>query len=266
MSKLVPEQLPLSNHAVRELTKIRIQDSSKLFSQCNEELREIMDQYMQNVTDTEELKPMFQTLSECAEKLDQQELKYNKIGKNLELAKKQYIKESESIQPVTFETWNSFVDNSENIPNLQSLLAEDRSPELKINSLRQENLRHAENSKLLRVLPLIWDNPRCIIPDDNDEEDDLMIDGGIIELTCPITCKMYEEPLISKQCGHVFEKSGLQEYFRTERTRDCPQTGCSKHLKINDFIPDPIMKLRCTIANIKEKEDEAKEAEKLDVL
>ncbi|KAG0658244.1 hypothetical protein C6P45_002225 [Maudiozyma exigua] len=266
MSKLIPGQLPLSNHAIKDLTKIRIEDSQNLFSQCNEELREIMDQYMQNVTDTEELKPMFQTLSECSEKLGQQERKYNQLGNNLELAKRQYIKESEGNQPVTFDTWNSFVNDSTNIPNLQSLLAEDRSSQLKERSLGQQNLRHVENSKLLRVLPLIWDNPRCIIPDDNDEEDDLMIDGGIIELTCPITCKMYEEPLISNQCGHVFDKSGLQEYFRTERTRDCPQTGCSKHLRINDFIPDPIMKLRCRIAAVKEKEQETKEAEKLDVL
>ena len=266
MSKLLPEHLPLSNQAIKELTKIRCEDSSKLFSQCNEELREIMDQYMQNITITKDLKPMFETLANCAEKLDHEELKYLKMGKNLELAKDQYIKESTGNQSVTFETWSSFVDNSTHIPNLQSLLAVDRSSELRMNSLRQGNLRNVENSKLLKVLPLIWENPRCIIPDDNDEEDDLMIDGGIIELTCPITCKMYEEPLISKKCGHVFEKSGLQEYFRTETIRDCPQTGCSKHLRFNDFVSDPIMKLRCRIANIKEKEDEAKEAENLDIL
>ncbi|SMN22174.1 similar to Saccharomyces cerevisiae YEL019C MMS21 SUMO ligase involved in chromosomal organization and DNA repair [Maudiozyma saulgeensis] len=267
MPKIIPDQLPLNNNALKELQRLRATEQSRLFKECGEELKDTMYQCLESVQEAKEIAPLLESLAECAATLEKQENQYNNMALNLELAKKQYTTESENCKEVTLETWDEYVDKTLNAPNLIDILKMERSEEIKSQTRRLPNSRISDTNKTLRILPQIWENPRCVLPDDNDNEDDLMIDGGIIELTCPITCKMFEKPLISKQCNHVFDEEGLKSYFSREPRRDCPQTGCSKILTFRDFIPDPVMALRCRIAQIQEtKHLEVGEHESLDVL
>ncbi|CAB4252764.1 similar to Saccharomyces cerevisiae YEL019C MMS21 SUMO ligase involved in chromosomal organization and DNA repair [Maudiozyma barnettii] len=267
MSKLIPDQLPLNNNALKDLQRIRATEQSRLFTECGQELRNTMDQCLESVQELKELAPLLESLAECAAALEKQETEYSTMALNLEIAKKQYTTESEKCKEVTLETWDEYVDKTLEAPDFLDVLKMERSEEIKSQTRHLPTSRISDTNKILRILPQIWENPRCVLPDDNDDEDDLMIDGGIIELTCPITCRMYEKPLISKKCSHVFDETGLKSYFSKENHRDCPQTGCSKQLTFRDFIPDPVMALRCQIAKIQEtKHLDVGEQESLDVL
>lgn len=138
------------------------------------------------------------------------------------------------------------------------------------NKAAEKNKQTDKINELLRVLPYIMKDPTAVIPDMNDgESDELEIEGGNIELICPITFKPYQKPMISKQCGHVFDYDGLKDYFRNEesRLRDCPQAACGKKLTLKEFELDDMMVLRCKLAKLKErKQQNTKNEEVLDVL
>lgn len=130
-------------------------------------------------------------------------------------------------------------------------------------------VNNTDTLKILKVLPYIWNDPTCVIPDLQNpaDEDDLQIEGGKIELTCPITCKPYEAPLISRKCNHVFDRDGIQNYLQGYTTRDCPQAACSQVVSMRDFVRDPIMELRCKIAKMKESQEQDKRSSQaIDVL
>ncbi|KAH3900425.1 uncharacterized protein SCODWIG_01242 [Saccharomycodes ludwigii] len=117
--------------------------------------------------------------------------------------------------------------------------------------------------KVFKCLPLLLKDPMCVLPDDeenninNNDDDDVKVAGGTIELTCPITCRPYAYPMISRKCNHVFDKDGLTNYFQSNEDGNqikCPQGACKAYLTMSDFIKDDIMDLRCKIyKNISKK-------------
>mmetsp|Transcript_21434 Transcript_21434/g.66113 ORF Transcript_21434/g.66113 Transcript_21434/m.66113 type:complete len:247 (+) Transcript_21434:50-790(+) len=69
--------------------------------------------------------------------------------------------------------------------------------------------------------------------DDDDVEIDEARDVTEAELKCPITTTLFEEPVKSKKCGHVYSRAAAQAYFKTPK--NCARVGCNCILAWADF-------------------------------
>lgn len=72
----------------------------------------------------------------------------------------------------------------------------------------------------------------------NDEE--IEVDGGKIDLTCPISRELFKKPVKSKICNHTYDLDALKIYLRS--SSECPE--CGNHLMLTDTIPDILMQTR----------------------
>lgn len=102
-------------------------------------------------------------------------------------------------------------------------------------------LRTNDAYKYLKNVAFILKNPQDPLPDDT-ADDDLEVAGGKISLKDPISLNYFQTPLISKKCGHIFEKDIISDYL--SNNRKCPVDGCDAVLLSNDLKPDNIMSLR----------------------
>ncbi|GMG40302.1 unnamed protein product [Ambrosiozyma monospora] len=75
---------------------------------------------------------------------------------------------------------------------------------------------------------------------DGEEEDDLEIEGGKINLNCPISGQPMVDPYINLKCKHVYDKTHIKEYLRG--LRECPI--CGIQMQFSDLRPDPLTKKR----------------------
>jgi len=65
----------------------------------------------------------------------------------------------------------------------------------------------------------------------DDDDDDIEVirnnnDNGA-ELKCPVTAMMYENPVKSTTCGHVFSKAGIEHIMGKKGRCACPVSGCN---------------------------------------
>eukprot|EP00730_Choanoeca_flexa_P014779 TRINITY_DN6586_c0_g2_i1.p2 TRINITY_DN6586_c0_g2~~TRINITY_DN6586_c0_g2_i1.p2 ORF type:complete len:226 (+),score=51.90 TRINITY_DN6586_c0_g2_i1:1510-2187(+) len=74
----------------------------------------------------------------------------------------------------------------------------------------------------------------------DDEDDDIAVSQVEINLECPLTQRLYEKPLKSTICGHVYDDSAsLRKILKTKKR--CPDTKCHKKdtpQTINDWKLD----------------------------
>lgn len=75
---------------------------------------------------------------------------------------------------------------------------------------------------------------------DGDNDDDLEVDGGKVDLTCPISRQLFVKPYKNKSCKHTYDLDSLKEYLNS--SRQCPECGGS--LALNLVEPDTIMQTR----------------------
>lgn len=74
--------------------------------------------------------------------------------------------------------------------------------------------------------------------DDEDSDEELAVAREVISLNCPLTLRPLEQPYSNRKCKHTFEKSAIEEYLRSNREMQCPQTGCSQKFKRSDLQND----------------------------
>ena len=61
-----------------------------------------------------------------------------------------------------------------------------------------------------------------------EDDDEIMAEGGPrVNLKCPITGTLMEDPYKNSVCGHVYEKEAILNHLRKDRTKRCPVAGCS---------------------------------------
>lgn len=61
-----------------------------------------------------------------------------------------------------------------------------------------------------------------------EEDDEIMAEGGPrINLKCPITGTLMEDPYKNTVCGHVYEKEAILNHLKKDRMKRCPVAGCS---------------------------------------
>ncbi|CCF59699.1 hypothetical protein KAFR_0H02900 [Kazachstania africana CBS 2517] len=268
--KLLPDSVPLHRHSNKYFHDLHPIDSSLLYSTCEKQFKETIDQIitMSNFLEFETLSNLINQLNDCYQVLMDSQFQAKAQNLSLSESKQKYKIANENCEEVNLKTWSEYASNKLSAPKLSETYKECLQES---NNATTSRAPTTSTSKILKILPYILKDPTCIIPDENEDEDDLIINGGQIELICPITCKPFERPMISTKCGHVFDKIGIENYLKGTRDgkRECPQAGCSHTLKMSDFKDDEIMNLRCKISQmieLRDKETDISAENVLDVL
>eukprot|EP00546_Thalassionema_frauenfeldii_P004282 CAMPEP_0178910296 /NCGR_PEP_ID=MMETSP0786-20121207/9018_1 /TAXON_ID=186022 /ORGANISM="Thalassionema frauenfeldii, Strain CCMP 1798" /LENGTH=249 /DNA_ID=CAMNT_0020582531 /DNA_START=23 /DNA_END=768 /DNA_ORIENTATION=+ len=66
-------------------------------------------------------------------------------------------------------------------------------------------------------------------------------------LKCPLTASLYEDPVKSRVCNHVYSRQALQQYMQSRRGRNvpCPVAGCiNTNLTMESCVDDPTSAMR----------------------
>ena len=268
-------------------------DYNKNLKKCQNELNSTLDQIIETTLFLGEDLPkdLLESLEATHDDLQDQYRQFIVIQNILQDAKNKYRTDSDKYERIAdLNDWQKYTD-SENASNgprslfsyYKETLDKNQSFITTTNTNTNTTTTTAtarldeknETTTLFKILPQIWNNPTAVIKDDkqnddNDEEDEIQIEGGTIELICPITYKPFEIPMISKKCGHTFDKQGIITYLggpSSRASKDCPQTGCSKSVSLKDFEIDEVMKLRCKIAkSLKRKQKANSESDSIDVI
>ncbi|AMD20620.1 HDL124Cp [Eremothecium sinecaudum] len=244
----VPEFLPLHPDVSREFHGLGLKP-------CGDVIKDIEDQFIGTLTQMVKEMPEDQAkdiIKMLEEQYEQLLMIYSQMESQrtlLQKAKVEYKQKSEECAPVTLENWDQYRLKSLTAPSLEHTYRELKSNERSLPKTPSDN----QMRQLFFALPYIWENPTAMIPDNANEaqeEEELRFSGGNIELTCPISFQPFTKPMISRKCGHVFDKPALERFLQKE-TKTCPQAACGQHVSIKDFVPDLIMQFRCLISEVR---------------
>lgn len=256
MSRL-PDSLPIHHHARNAFHGLNVPDVSRCYSTVAQQL---LETYQQTIDDPEDdVDAQMNELISTYQELVALELSSRSLEAKLANAKGKYRESTQTMDPVNLESWSHYTKDDPEGPTPLSQLFESEQVPL------EKGSRQTREDKLLWAIAHLWKDPTAMMPDDQNNDEDIHIEGGKIELRCPITCQDFKQPMISKKCSHVFDLQGLENYFQGHAARDCPQAGCSQKLSMNDFEQDQIMALRCQLEKVKRKID-AKPEIALDVI
>ncbi|KAI0898860.1 zinc-finger of the MIZ type in Nse subunit-domain-containing protein [Annulohypoxylon nitens] len=78
--------------------------------------------------------------------------------------------------------------------------------------------------------------------EEEDDDDELVIAGEQLDIHCPLSMAVMQDPYTSSVCKHTFEKNSITQFLMNQpgRRARCPQTGCNKEVTMKDFQPDPV--------------------------
>lgn len=77
-------------------------------------------------------------------------------------------------------------------------------------------------------------------------------------LKCPITKMLFEHPVRSKVCGHIYDLKGLEQMWKAKRFQ-CPVPGCSNTSVKKDQLEDDEemkMKVRSYLRRVERMKEE----------
>lgn len=66
--------------------------------------------------------------------------------------------------------------------------------------------------------------------EEEDDDDELVIAGEQLDIHCPLSMAVMQDPYTSSVCKHTFEKNSITQFLTNQpgRRARCPQTGCNK--------------------------------------
>ncbi|KAI1411067.1 zinc-finger of the MIZ type in Nse subunit-domain-containing protein [Hypoxylon sp. FL1857] len=104
--------------------------------------------------------------------------------------------------------------------------------------------------------------------DGEDDDDDLIVAEEHLDIHCPLSMAIMQDPYTSTVCKHTFERDSIVQFLRTKPSGRacCPQTGCNKDVTIDDFHPDPVMlrRIKRRLAMERDDDDDDEEEEVVD--
>lgn len=143
-------------------------------------------------------------------------------------------------EPVKLSTLAEYKKGARDHRSLGELykIAKRQSQSIQSNNPGDEMYKNFEESIFVTI------NPTEPIPDYIENgisgEDDVEVEGGRIDLMCPISHNLMQDPVRNKVCGHTYDKSSVINYLRN--SHECPI--CPKKFNRNDLVEDKFMKLR----------------------
>lgn len=247
MTDILHLKLPLHHDALREFHSLVLNPTADLIEETQNQFLKTLKQIVQEAP-LEYPRELIESLESEYKQLKQLQKDLVDQETLLTLAKAEFKKESDECQNVTVETWDQY-----RMGNLTAPSLEEKFLSLENEQKLSKDAHFADADELTRiflVLPHIWEDPTAVVPDNlselQEEQDEIKISGGSIELTCPITFQSFTLPMISRKCGHVFDKPALEQFLQ-DQTKTCPQGACSQNLNIKDFVIDTTMQFRCLI-------------------
>jgi len=94
--------------------------------------------------------------------------------------------------------------------------------------------------------------------DDEDDDDDIVVGGATQDYKCPITLRLFVDPVTSAKCPHSFSHEAIYSMFRVPEIR-CPQPGCQARFTKADLRPNKNLENRVKAFTRREKERERRE-------
>lgn len=61
----------------------------------------------------------------------------------------------------------------------------------------------------------------------DDEDDEILVQGQIVSLKCPMSQQLLVQAVENQSCGHVFSKESIEAHFTQSGSNhtSCPMTG-----------------------------------------
>lgn len=115
-----------------------------------------------------------------------------------------------------------------------------------------EILRADSMYQYLKNAQFVLENPEDPIPEDQENEE-LAVAGGKISLKDPLSLNYFVEPMISRKCGHVFEREHIMKLLEAHLQINCPVTGCQARVSRADLREDKLMALRVKVHRARDR-------------
>ncbi|GMM38981.1 SUMO ligase [Saccharomycopsis crataegensis] len=257
----LPEYVPIDKSTKRMVDTFRVQGHTELISGLKEELIKSTDAYLLNTVEYQPkdknhtqsvLDKSIHALKSLADMESEIKVLTNATESIKTVVKNRFMEEEE----LSYETIGHY-RNLENPPaNLSQLFTDIFGEE----TAKLANGSSKVDKQLLKLQQhaFVVQHPQEPLPgnlSDNrdDDDDDIEVAGGTVELVCPISRKPFQKPVITT-CGHTFSKASLVEVIRSNK--QCPISGCERYLNIQNTKPDHLMELRVkSFTAIKDREE-----------
>mmetsp|Transcript_70909 Transcript_70909/g.205566 ORF Transcript_70909/g.205566 Transcript_70909/m.205566 type:complete len:262 (+) Transcript_70909:101-886(+) len=107
--------------------------------------------------------------------------------------------------------------------------------------IQQNSVATEQESLYLKVCDAL-NEPKASSKTENEDDDEIMAEGGPrINLKCPITGTLMQDPYKNSVCGHVYEKDAILNHLRKDHRKRCPVAGCSTSMITQAMLrPDNI--------------------------
>ncbi|ODV97115.1 hypothetical protein PACTADRAFT_48871, partial [Pachysolen tannophilus NRRL Y-2460] len=241
----LPKYYPLHKKLIQEMNNIKAVDFSPLLTFAESEIDSSLNRYIDSTLELNEGEDDFEDNlkkklllkdeviingTNTYELLSKIIMDDEALREALRATKGEINNRFRNEEPLSFETLKLYQDYSSNDIPMEIV---DLLNEKNIQS-QQKNLSSAKFKKFHNRLQVYID-PFAVVTDngnnndnDNDDNDeDVEIAGGSVELTCPISKQIMENPVIT-ECGHTFEQTSLRQYKNEASQADkdrCPVCG-----------------------------------------
>ncbi|CAG8526056.1 7901_t:CDS:2 [Ambispora leptoticha] len=138
------------------------------------------------------------------------------------------------------------------IPNLLEHYESEVNKKMREYEDTPDETKYHQNPNYLEFRQKIWEvkHPDAPMPpigrEEENGDDDVIISTERQSLICPLTTKIFEEPMTSTKCRHSFSKNAILAYIRANSQAKCPTPGCDKILTENDIKLDKSLARRYT--------------------
>lgn len=250
---LLPLNIPITGEAQHSFSRLAAPLPFNTQVKSSESIPETVKLYLDKILSSDdeinegELENLT-TILESYERNLKSRKHFEMFSNQFRTARTQIKSSSQNQRELTISNIETFRNNDDE-PLFSDLIAEPINVEI--------------NSSLsfLKHALFIIKNPTEPLPDSNnndgDDDDELQIEGGKIDLKCPITLQLFKDPYMSKKCGHTYDAEAIKTTFGTHG-QICPTPGCPASLLASDFKRDDLMALR--VKAFKKQEAKHKES------
>jgi hypothetical protein len=276
---LLPNNIPLAAESIQQLEALRVADrpttqlhSGLLLDTAHQYLDQYMDQIIQdnnnnnnnnnnnsngnnnnNNTLLEHLDAL-EKLIAAHESLLESERHSDLFNTQFDQAKRTLRVRARDQRELTVANMDTFETTSAE-PSFSDLV----SRRITLGTSTSNSRSTTALTRFVKNASFVLHNPTAPLPDDEEDEDDLAVKGGTVDLKCPITLQLFKDPYASTVCSHVFDKSAIQDTFSSKS--DCPMPGCPHAMRADDFERDPLMLLRVAVWQRQQRQKEAQKKE-----
>jgi hypothetical protein len=247
----IPEYIPLSRDMLGDLQRIKdhsippeeLKDTSdKLLTSALEFIDQILETPANSNAYDEKSLSLLEGIVESFDSLARSQQESRVFSNTLNETRRMITEKMNTEPELSLENLDHFerVDLDRNLFS-RVLKKELHEKEERLNDQSDHN--EDPDYQYLKSAAFIVNHPLDPLPEENDNDDELQVEGGKIVLRCPLSLKIFENPMKSTRCGHTFDEEGIRGTWR-HQAEPCPVPGCGKNLRLTDFEKDRLMNLR----------------------